>query len=168
MRTGNNGRRAITWTQTELDGLEAAPLTQLVVGASWSWRGRAVALDGADAVGLDQTLFAGAISLLSDRLSAPAVEQPRIAGQWIEISNGAHRFVADLIWVDGEEMPVLVFESGCPERDQDFWICAMSDLSDAEDHGQSADDVVVAFPAQRPNAERQADDLGPLILTAAE
>lgn len=168
MRTGVNGRIAITWTQTELDGLEAAPLAQLVVGASWSWRGRAVTLDGAEAVGLDQTVFAGAISLLSDRIHAAAVEQPRVAGQWVEISNGAQRFAADLVWIDGEEMPVLIFDSGCPERDQDFWICAVSELSELAGRDQAASDTIVAFPAQRPFEMLQTGDLEPLILTAAE
>ncbi|MEX0312238.1 MAG: hemolysin-type calcium-binding protein, partial [Tateyamaria sp.] len=46
MKTGFRGTFVISWSQTEVDGLEAAPLPALAVGAAWSWRGDAVRVDG--------------------------------------------------------------------------------------------------------------------------
>ena len=46
MKTGFRGTFVISWSQTEVDGLEAAPVKNLSVGAAWSWRGDAVQVDG--------------------------------------------------------------------------------------------------------------------------
>ena len=46
MKTGFRGTFVISWSQTDIDGLEAAPLDALQVGAAWSWRGEAVQVDG--------------------------------------------------------------------------------------------------------------------------
>ena len=46
MKTGFRGTFVISWTQTEIDGLEAAPVAALEVGAAWSWHGDAVRVDG--------------------------------------------------------------------------------------------------------------------------
>ena len=46
MKTGFRGTFVISWTQTEIDGLEAAPVSALDVGAAWSWRGEALRVDG--------------------------------------------------------------------------------------------------------------------------
>ena len=45
MRTGQSGRVAISWAQTELDGLEGAPLSFMAVGAVWSWRGHILCVE---------------------------------------------------------------------------------------------------------------------------
>ena len=50
MKTGFRGTFVISWTQTEVDGLEAAPVRALTVGAAWSWRGDAVQVDGPSGV----------------------------------------------------------------------------------------------------------------------
>ncbi|MDE1132458.1 MAG: hemolysin-type calcium-binding protein, partial [Ascidiaceihabitans sp.] len=39
MKTGLKGTFVVSWSQTEIDGLEAAPVQSLNVGAAWSWRG---------------------------------------------------------------------------------------------------------------------------------
>ena len=168
MRTGESGRTAIAWTQTELDGLEAAPLARFVVGASWSWRGRSVALTGADALGVNQLAFPNAASLLSDRIHAAAIEDARLGGASVEITNGARRFVADLVWIEGEDLPVLVFDDGCPEKGQDFWVSKVSDLSNAAGYAHPANETVVAFPVQRSVADIDLNPAQPLVLTAAE
>jgi len=46
MKTGFRGTFVISWSQTEVDGLEAAPVPSLAVGAAWAWRGDAVRVDG--------------------------------------------------------------------------------------------------------------------------
>src|SRR5690606_4699164 len=46
MKTGFIGTFVISWSQTEIDGLEFAPQDALHVGAAWSWRGDALRVDG--------------------------------------------------------------------------------------------------------------------------
>ena len=46
MKTGFLGTFVISWSQTEIDGLEAAPVHSLKVGAAWAWRGDAIRVDG--------------------------------------------------------------------------------------------------------------------------
>ena len=46
MKTGSLGTFVISWSQTEVDGLRAAPLDVLAVGTTWRWSGAAVRVDG--------------------------------------------------------------------------------------------------------------------------
>lgn len=46
MKTGSRGTFVISWSQTETDGLRAAPLDVLNVGATWRWTGQPVRVDG--------------------------------------------------------------------------------------------------------------------------
>lgn len=46
MKTGSLGTFVISWSQTEVDGLKAASLDLLTVGAAWRWTGAAVRVDG--------------------------------------------------------------------------------------------------------------------------
>ena len=47
MKTGFRGTFVISWSQTDVDGLEAAPkLDTLNAGAAWAWRGDALRVDG--------------------------------------------------------------------------------------------------------------------------
>jgi hypothetical protein len=46
MKTGSQGTFVISWSQTETDGLKAAPLDVLNVGATWRWTGQPVRVDG--------------------------------------------------------------------------------------------------------------------------
>ena len=46
MGTTFRGAFVISWSQTEVDGLEAAPIQSLNVGAAWAWRGDLVRVDG--------------------------------------------------------------------------------------------------------------------------
>ena len=55
MKTGFKGTFVISWSQTEIDGLDAAPVHSLKVGAAWAWRGDAIRVDGPnDVLRLDQ------------------------------------------------------------------------------------------------------------------
>ncbi|WP_102226478.1 Hint domain-containing protein [Acidimangrovimonas sediminis] len=46
MKTGTRGTFVISWAQTEVDGLMAAPPEFLAVGTTWRWAGEAVRVDG--------------------------------------------------------------------------------------------------------------------------
>ena len=67
MGTGFNGQVAISWSQTEIDGLEAAPLAHLVVGAAWSWRGRKIELSADADVYVQNDAYSNVVSALAAR-----------------------------------------------------------------------------------------------------
>ncbi len=77
--------------------------------------------------------------------------QQEISGECygsVTLTNGAQRFSAELIVTDDEQWPTLVFNSGCPPRDQDFWI---SEVTHAGAELQSVPQPtakVVAFPGK--------------------
>ncbi len=146
MRTGNNGQVAVFWSQTEVDGLEAAPLAHLVVGSSWSWRGRAIQL-AANAECLSQRADGGGlVSMLAARSSVVAPNSINECAR-IELSNGAQSFGAELVRADGEASLVLVFDNGCPEPGQEFWVSAAASQIEPVEIDSGYDSNVVAFPA---------------------
>ncbi len=95
---------------------------------------------------LEQLGHMGATALRTrDAFSAPQEVSGDYCGTVI-LTNGAQRFSADLIFSDDEQRPILVFNTGCPPRDQDFWI---SEVTHAGADLQSVPQPtakVVAFP----------------------
>ena len=148
MRTGFNGRVAISWTQIDIDGLEAAPLACLAVGAAWSWRGQAMVLSEAVEQRLAQTGYTGgAASRMDNRFPMVRELSGHVSGT-IVLTNGAQSFVADLIVDDDDNNPTLVFEAGCPPRDQDFWISDVTDAVPPQNAGTASESTVISFPSQ--------------------
>ncbi len=147
MRTGNNGRIAIYWTQTELDGLEAAPLADVSVGSTWSWKGPFLDFATAGQLGIEYS--ASERRAPDQPLSATAQAMDPGISVWarIELSNGAQRFVADIVRINGEDRSLLIFENGCPAREQEFWVNSVSRLAKTAGHVQQ-DANVVAFPSR--------------------
>ncbi len=157
MTAGYNGRIAVFWSQTEIDGLEAAPLSDLVVGATLALNGRVVHLPQSEAELAEQTEFAQAMTILAGREQANAAFEPVARLTEVSLTNGAQRFQAALMMVVGESDPVLVFENGCPARGVEFWVSAIEDPAQAlgAEAGRSN---VVAFPPRR-------DAGSPLVLS---
>ena len=90
MRAGYTGTFVISWSQTEVDGLEAALHTSLKVGAAWSWRGDALRVDGPnDLLQLDK---ADGAEQLRKR-AARAVQ--RLVGQALENAPSEKLLPAD-------------------------------------------------------------------------
>ncbi|WP_299077373.1 hypothetical protein [uncultured Ruegeria sp.] len=148
MRIGFNGRVAISWKQTDIDGLEAAPLAYLAVGAAWSWRGQAMVLSEAVEHKLEQTGYAGgAASRTGSRF--PTVRQvPGHVSGTIVLTNGAQSFDADIV-VDYDNIyPTLVFEHGCPPRDQEFWISEVTEQPLPQYADKIGGSAVISFPSQ--------------------
>ncbi len=143
MRTGENGRKAILWKQTEIDGLEAAPLDFLTIGAAWSWRGRAREfLDGANQ-----------FEIVSDgqrRTHSPAaLSGLPTDGNFMQfvLTNGAQRHVATLFEEDDGSQPTLIFEGAMPARDQEFWISEISESVHSVVFRELSENKIVAFPS---------------------
>jgi len=140
MGTGFRGTFVISWSQTEIDGLDAAPVQSLSVGAAWAWRGDAVRVDGpSDVLRLDEadgteTLRKRAARMVH-RLVGAALERdagPRIWDKDADISplmdnsfvvtDGGKSYSVTLIEVGGGSQPLLMFLDEMPPRNCDLWI----------------------------------------------
>lgn len=148
MRAGYNGRVAISWNQTELDGLEAAPLAFLAVGAAWSWRGQALVLDDISEQSVEHAGIAGSGIARSSKSFAVVQDVSGDCSGNVVLTNGAQSFKADLIVEGGKATPTLVFENGCPPRDQDFWISELNQVETSPNVRSQRTATVVAFPGQ--------------------
>ncbi len=158
MRAGKNGRTAVFWSQTEIDGLEAAPLSFLSVGAAWSWRGQARYLVETAAHAVEWTGHAGGSKAATLDHCAQIENLPDEASGLLVLTNGAQTFTAALFPVAGESVPMLVFEGDCPERDQEFWISEIAESGLQDGTSSELVDTVVAFPA-RPRQDMGGADL---------
>jgi len=158
MRAGESGRIAIFWDQTEIDGLEAAPLSYLSVGAAWSWRGQARFL--VDSLSQERQQTGGSQEQAAKPVgfAVSSLDQTDGAAGILVVTNGAQQFRAILISVMGESGPALVFEGEYPVRDQEFWISERIEIERQGGATAPADDTVIAFPPRT----RAEDGLEPV------
>ncbi|SLN49009.1 hypothetical protein ROJ8625_02407 [Roseivivax jejudonensis] len=143
MATGVKGTFVISWSQTVLDGLSAAPVSALAVGSSWAWQGEAVRVDGPNSVlQLDRTSgeadlrqraarmvrrLAGAAmdDCVATRGRAPDGE---VAGDFgagdrnFVVTDGIASYTATLIDLGRGVPPLLMFLGDLPPRGADLWI----------------------------------------------
>ena len=140
MVTGFRGTFVISWSQTEIDGLDAAPVQALSVGAAWAWRGDAVRVDGpSDVLQLDDA--DGAENLrkraarMVHRLVGTALERDPSKRTWDKsdensplmdnsfvVTDGGKSYSVTLIEVGGGTQPLLMFLNEMPPRNCDLWI----------------------------------------------
>ncbi|WP_306114822.1 MULTISPECIES: Hint domain-containing protein [unclassified Roseovarius] len=137
MKTGFSGTFVISWTQTEVDGLEAAPVQSLNVGAAWSWRGDVVRVDGpSELLRLERTdgditnrkraarmvrrLLGAAITHRTD-IERIEVEEPLIDNGFV-VTDGAQSYTVTLIETGTGAPPLLMFLDEIPPRDTEMWI----------------------------------------------
>lgn len=149
MRAGENGRIAIFWNQTDIDGLEAAPLSFLEIGASWSWRGQARFLVETTEQSQEWTGQSHGASASTLEFCARISDLADEAKSLLVLTNGAQTYTAALFSVVGQAVPMLVFEGSCPERDQEFWISDIAENTSKTDGLALAEDTVVAFPSRQ-------------------
>ncbi|MEQ6202308.1 Hint domain-containing protein [Sulfitobacter sp. HNIBRBA2951] len=140
MGMGFRGTFVISWSQTEIDGLDAAPVQALSVGAAWAWRGDAVRVDGpSDVLRLDEA--EGAENLrkraarMVHRLVGTALERdsgsrtraeadvasPLMDNSFV-VTDGGKSYSVTLIEVGGGSQPLLMFLDEMPPRNCDLWI----------------------------------------------
>ena len=139
MKTGFRGTFVISWSQTEVDGLPAAPVDALDVGAAWSWHGNAVQVDGPS--GLLRLEVADSEAELRRRAAAMvhrlvgAAVQGRSAGpapgpdrdaplmdSSFVVTNGAQTFTATVIGTGPGKATLLMFVDELPPRGSDLWV----------------------------------------------
>ena len=137
MKTGSQGTFVISWSQTETDGLKAAPLDILTVGAAWRWTGAPVRVDGPQAV-LILNEAEGASELrkraarMVRRLVGTAVGAQRVdrsddpdpepPDQSFTVTDGHHVYPITLITVPDTGAVLLMLVGEMPPADQDLWV----------------------------------------------
>ena len=142
MKTGFKGTFVISWSQTEIDGLDAAPVHSLKVGAAWAWRGDAIRVDGPnDVLRLDQADGAENLRKRAARMvrrlvgaalddgTQPAAQSRDVsddAGPLMDnsfvVTDGGKSYTVTLIEVGRGSQPLLMFLDEIPPRNCDLWI----------------------------------------------
>ena len=139
MKTGTSGTFVISWSQTETDGLRAAPLDVVSVGAAWRWSGQPVRVDGVQgpllleeaegaaelrqrAAQMVRRLIGAGVApgrgraTLGDDASGDRLEQGFV------LTDGRRSYRATLIEVPGTGARLVMFLNDLPPRDVDLWV----------------------------------------------
>lgn len=187
MKTGSMGTFVISWSQTEVDGLKAASLDLLSVGATWRWTGAAVRVDGPQGV----LLLEGAEGATDIRKRAarmvrrlvgvavagnaapPSAEEPAedLAEQGFIVTDGHQSFTITIIPVPDTGARLLMVVGDLPPVDQDLWVVrAAIDRTHSGAGARTAGGVICFTPDTRlmtPDGARAIQSLRPgdLILT---
>lgn len=137
MGTGFRGTFVISWSQTELDGVSAAPVQALSVGHTWSWRGDVVRVDGPnELLRLDlaegETVNRKRAARMVRRLVGAALSNTRDLGQGdmdeplmdvgFVVTDGTRSYTVTIIEVGNAAPPLLMFHDDIPPREKDMWV----------------------------------------------
>ncbi|QFS81761.1 hypothetical protein FIU97_03135 [Roseivivax sp. THAF40] len=158
MGTGYRGTFVISWSQTGIDGLEAAPLASLTIGAAWSWHGEAVRVDGPNSLLMldraDDDVFirkraarmvrklVGAALIGVKDPSDVEVDHP-LTDQSFVVTDGMKSFTVTVIGVGSDSPPLLMFVDDVPPRDADLWVVHHSvDLSASDPQSHLGSGVI--------------------------
>jgi len=137
MKTGFRGTFVISWSQTEVDGLRAAPIEALAQGAAWSWSGDYVRVDGpSELLRLDQAdgeadlrrraaravrRLVGAARTNTTDLASVEVDEP-LADQGFVVTDGIDSYTITLIETGPGSPPLCMFVDCVPPRGTDLWL----------------------------------------------
>lgn len=146
MGTGSRATFVISWSQTEVDGIAAAPADCIATGASWRWSGQAVRLDVAgDALILEgpagEAEVRARAARMVQRLVGPildgmearqALPRPRAAPRLpdgstepgFSLTDGRRSYGARLVEAADGRARLLVFADAMPPAGTDLWVLA--------------------------------------------
>jgi hypothetical protein len=178
MGTGYRGTFAIAWSETEIDGLKAAPADELTIGASWCWQGRAVRIDGPqDILILDAAHGAAEIgsraALRAPRvIGATAVSQNRDDGaldpdgplrDGFTVTDGRRQYPVAILRDRDRSRMLLAFPGAIPPPATELWVTAITEAPrPAEAPGPQG---VICFTEgtflRTPDGDRRVEDLTP-------
>jgi len=137
METGFRGAFVISWSQTEVDGLRAAPLTSIAVGATWVWHGDVVRVDGPSGVlRLERTdrdtarrrcaakLVRRLVRAATTNTSTLVADEPPepLADTGFVVTDGLRTYTVSLVPVDSGAPPLLMFVDDIPPRGRELWV----------------------------------------------
>ena len=135
MKTGFTGTFVIPWTQTETDGVAAASLDMLRIGAVWRWSGAPVRLDGPERV----LRLEGAEGVAQLRMRATRMAR-RLAGRAavnktvpaelgldtafpsFTLTDGRDIYAMALVSVPDTGALLVLAEGALPPPDHDLWV----------------------------------------------
>ncbi len=145
MGMGYRGTFVISWSQTEIDGVQAASLSTLQVGAAWSWSGEPVRVDGpssvlqlgeavedidmrARAARMVRRLVGAALERETRPDTETAADLPEVAGDPASsdscfiVTDGTRGFTVTMIPVGPRVPPLLMFVDEVPPSNADLWV----------------------------------------------
>ncbi|WP_412565171.1 Hint domain-containing protein [Thalassobius sp. MITS945101] len=137
MGTGFGGTFVISWSQTKVDGIEAAPTHTLDVGTSWSWHGDAVRVDGPqELLRLEQAdgeanLRRSAARMVRRLVGAARQNRTDVAGIDVEdpimdsnvvVTDGTATYTLTMIEVGEGAQPLLMFLGVQPPKGRELWV----------------------------------------------
>lgn len=180
LETGYRGTFVISWSQTEIDGLRAASLSSLRVGATWCWRGEALCVDGprdvlrlSDANGEDELRRRAARKVrrmvgtaLSDAMPEARRDSRSLADEnAFLVTDGLKSYHVTLIPTGRETRPLLMFVGDIPPRGRDLWLVNLALDPRMLDDTESEDGGVICFTPGMligtPEGPRPVEDLQP-------
>jgi len=186
MKTGFRGTFVISWSQTDVDGLEAAPIESLAVGAAWSWRGEVVRVDGPQEIlrlGLADgeanirkraarkvRKLVGAVKQNVTDIAQVEVDDPLMDSCFV-ITDGARSYTVTIIEVGPGQQPLLMFLNDMPPRHTDLWVVHSSlNAMRREETGLDPTGVICFTPGTRistPDGPRLIEEMreGDKVLT---
>lgn len=137
MGTGYKGTFVISWSQTELDGLRAAGVHALRIGAGWAWRGEAIRVDGPgellqlDLAEAERNLRRNAARMVrrlvgqaldrGDADATPYDDDPLMDGGFV-VTDGQTPYAATIIDTGNGGAPLVMFVNQLPPQGRDLWI----------------------------------------------
>ena len=179
MKTGSLGTFVISWSQTEVDGLKAAPLDVLAVGTTWRWTGAAVRVDGPQGLLLLEGAEGAAdirkrAARMVRRLVGAAVggeneadpdQAESLPEQGFIVTDGHQSFTVTLIPVPDTGARLLMLVGDLPPSDQDLWVVRTSiDRTHSGAGARTAGGVICFTPDTRlatPDGPRMIRDIQP-------
>ncbi|WP_415921512.1 Hint domain-containing protein [Tateyamaria sp. SN6-1] len=179
MKTGFRGTFVISWSQTQVDGLEAAPVQSLTVGAAWVWRGDALRVDGPQNVlrldGADGSeAMRRKAARMVERLVGAALDHKPLSAvaerddngvldSSFVVTDGAKSYTVTLIEVGRGSQPLLMFLDDIPPRDHELWVVHHTlNTHPADQTGDNAGGVICFTPGtwiDTPEGPRLVEDL---------
>ena len=181
MKAGFSGAYVISWSQTETDGLENAPVAAIAVGSTWSWQGEAVRVDGPTTIlQLDRTdemttLRQRAARMVHRLVGAALDDVPAsqlddvtddtmpILDTYFSVTDGAQTYVISMIPVGPGRAPLVMFVDQIPPRRTDLWVVDHALNLKEQDPSQDEKGGVICFTPgtwiETPKGQRKIEDL---------
>ncbi|MDG1115870.1 MAG: Hint domain-containing protein [Flavimaricola sp.] len=160
MSTGFLGTFVISWAQTELDGHWSSSLSNLAVGASWTWTGEAVRVDGPAGVlplgqakgmvdlhkraALSVRRLLGAVAAGTSNLHSVSVEEP-LFEMGFTVTDGRDSWTVTIIDTAEGRPPLAMFIGRIPPRHTDLWIVSHNVDLDQRSRQSDAPGAVICF-----------------------
>lgn len=182
MKTGSLGTFVISWSQTEVDGVKAASMDLLTVGAAWRWAGTAVRVDGPQgllileeaegganirkrAARMVRRLVGAAVSGAAIADAGPEETHDSLPDQGFIVTDGHQSFGVTIIAVPDTGAQLLMFVGDVPPVQQDLWVVRTSiDRTQVGAGARAAGGVICFTPETRiatPDGARLIRDLRP-------